>query len=112
MKEMGAAFGSMGAALGTGECLTALVRLSKLTSSFLSGSILGARPVLRIVRTGAEMTRREGFMPLREFPFGNSLLRTALLDCSRAFACALRLGEGRESGTTVSDGLAVLALPA
>ena len=82
MKEMGAAFGSMGAALGTGECLTALVRLSKLTSSFLSGGFPGAQPVVRIFGTGVEMTRWEGFMPFREFPFGNFLLRTVLIDCS------------------------------
>ena len=50
------------------------------------------------------MTRWEGFMPFREFPFGDSLLRTVLIDCSRAFARTLRLVEGRESRTTVSGG--------
>ena len=59
------------------------------------------------------MTRWEGFMPFREFPFGNSLLRTVLKDCSQAFARTLRLVEGCESVTTVSgDGLAGLVLPA
>ena len=82
MKEVGIAFGSVEAALGTGECFTALVHLSKLTSSFPSGGFLVARPVVRIVGPGAEMTRWEGFMPFREFPFGSSLLRTVLKDCS------------------------------
>ena len=91
MKEVGIAFGSVEAALGTGECLTALVRFSKLTSSFPSGGFPVARPVVCIVGTGAEMTRWEGFMPLREFPFGklstqNGLERLFLSLCAHAKA--------------------------
>ena len=108
-------FGSVRAAFGAGECSAALICFFLLTSpilSFLSGDFTGARIAVCIVEMGAELIRLESFMPFREFPFGNSLLRTVLKDCSRAFVRTLRLFEGHESGMIVSgDGLAGLVLP-
>ena len=45
----------------------------------------------------SEVTRLEGFVPIRELPFGGSLLRTVLLGCSRALARSLERGEGHET---------------
>ena len=42
-------------------------------------------------------------LTLRGLPFGSSLFRTVLIDCSRALACTLRLGtdKGLEMGDTI-----------
>ena len=95
-------FGSVRAALGTGEHLAALGPFSVLTSLLVVDGFILARGFTRIGEARAEISRLEGFTLVREFPLGNSLLRTVLFDCSNGFACILRLGEGREMGTTVS----------
>src|SRR6266576_1781130 len=90
-------FDSMGAVLETGECLTALFPFTVLTSFLIvTGRFTTARAVTHIGEAGAETTRLEGFTPIRELPFGGSLLRTVLLCCSRALARSLERGKGRE----------------
>jgi hypothetical protein len=74
---------------GTGERLATLVPFSVLTSLLVVGRFSLARVFRHTGEEGAETTRVVGFMPNREFPFGNSLLRMVLMGCSRAFAGAL-----------------------
>ena len=73
-------FGSVGAALGMGECLIALVHFSLLTSTFLASNLRSER--------GVGTTQVEGFMPAREL-----LLR----GCSRGLTCMLVRGESLET---------------
>ncbi|KAF8348042.1 hypothetical protein F5887DRAFT_915167 [Amanita rubescens] len=60
----------------------------QLTSTFLSGGFLGMR-VLPHLEEGTETTRVEGVIPIRELPFGGSLLRMAVANCSNSFMCTL-----------------------
>ena len=86
-------FCSVRATFGIGECLIALVPFSILTSFFdVAGGFTTARRFTRIREAGVEMTRLEGFTPVREFPFGGSLHRTVELNCSRGFMCTLWRG--------------------
>jgi len=43
-----------------------------------------------------------GVLSIRELPFGSSLSRMVLLDCSRAFVQTLKLGEGQVMGGAFS----------
>ena len=105
-EETGVDFSSVGAALGIGEFPTALVRFTELTSStFATGGLGTARTLMCFGAAGAETTRVEGFTPIREFPFGGSLLRTVLVDCSTGFTRMLGRCGGDEMGVPVSKGL-------
>ena len=95
IEETGVDFSSVGAALGIGECLRAFESFFMSTLVFLIGGSLDVRVSTRL-GAGAEMTRLADFAPIRELPFGGSLLRTVLLGCSRALARSLERGEGPE----------------
>ena len=99
IQETGIDFGSVGAAFGTGERFIALVPRFSVLTSFLvvAGGLKAACRFTRTGEAGAETTRLEGFAPIRELPFGGSLLRTVLLGCSRALARSLERGKGRET---------------
>src|SRR6266576_3517448 len=92
-------FGSVRAALGTGECFIALVPRFSMLTSFLvvAGGLKAAQRFTCTGEAGAETTRLEGFAPIREFPFRGSLSRTVLLGCSRALARSLERGKGCET---------------
>lgn len=84
---------SVRATFGAGKCLIALVPFTTLTSFLdVAGGCTTARRFTRIREAGVEMTRLEGFTPVREFPFGGSLRRTVELNCSRGFTCTLWRG--------------------
>src|SRR6266576_5742144 len=51
----------------------------------------------------SEVTRLEGFVPIRELPFGGSLFRTVVFNRSKGFTHAPRRSEGREMGTPISE---------
>ena len=91
IQESGIDFGSVGAAFGTGECFIALIPRFSVLTSFLvvAGGLKAARWFTHTGEAGVEMTRLEGFAPIRELPFGGSLLRTVLLGCSQALAHSL-----------------------
>ena len=94
-------FRSVRATFGTGEHLAALIPLTKLTSFFVvAGGFTSARLFMRAGEEGAKTTRAVGFMPVREFPFGFSLRRTVLFDCSNSFARILWRGKSRETAST------------
>ena len=82
------------AAFDKGKRLTAPVRSSTLTSSFLSGGFPVALTAAHVEGTGIGTIWPLGLTPIIELPFGSSLRRTVFEDCSLAFACTLRLGEG------------------
>src|SRR6266576_3657645 len=98
IQETGVDFGSVRAALGTGECFIALVPRFSVLTSFLvvAGGLNAACRFTHTREAGAETTRLEGFAPIRELPFRGSLLRTVLLGCSQALARSLERGKGRE----------------
>src|SRR6266576_3071377 len=95
IEETGVDFSSEGAASDIGECLRAFTSFFMSTLAFLIGGSLDVRVSTRL-GAGAETTRLAGFAPIRELPFGGSLLRTVLLGCSRALARSLERGKGRE----------------
>src|SRR6266550_292683 len=104
---MGVDFSSVRAALGTGESFIALVPRFSMLTSFLvvAGGLKAAQWFTCTGEAGAETTRLEGFAPIREFPFGGSLLRTVLVDCSTGFTRMLGRCGGNEMGVPVSKGL-------
>ena len=95
-------FGST--ALGTGKCLIALIPLAELTSLLIVAVGFATGQVFTCVgEEGAEMTQQGGFMPIREIPFGVSLLRTVLFDSSTGFTPMLEQGGGREMVSVLPD---------
>ena len=90
MERTGVAFCSVRAIFGTGECLISLVPLADLTSLLIvAGGFATEQVFMCIGEVGAETTWLEGTTPVREFPFGNSLCRAVVLDCSNGFTCLL-----------------------
>src|SRR6266550_5425358 len=104
IEETGVDFSSVGAALGIGECLRAFASFSTFTFVFIIGNFPDVR-VFTHLGTGTETIRPEGIIPIREFPFGGSLLRTVLIGCSTGFTHTLGWCRGDEMGVPVSKGL-------
>ncbi len=81
-------FSSVGAALGIGECLRAFASFSMFTFVFIIGGFPDVQVFTRL-GAGTETTRLWGVVPIREFPFRGSLLRTVLIGCSTGFTHTL-----------------------
>ena len=92
---MGVDFGSVRAAFGSGEHLAVLIPFAELISTFLSGGFTMAQTFARFGGARAEVAWHGGFTLIRELPFGSSLFRTAVFDCSADFVHTGR-GESRE----------------